>query len=323
MSDNSPTYVSPDGILYIAGGDNSNCTVSACPVEISVYGYRPSLGASGALIGLYAVCMVIQILLGWRYRAWGFMAAMLLGCIDEILGYVGRILLWQNPWGHPGFIMQIVLITIGPVFFSAAIYVMLSQIITYISVQHSRFRPQFFYYIFIPCDIISLILQAVGGAKSSTSNGADASGVNIALAGLAFQVATLVVFVIMTVDYFIRSRSVWRSVRLPRRFLVFVTFLSLATLFILIRCCYRVYELNEGYSRDSEALRDEDLFVGLESVMVILAAYCLIVAHPGVGFNRGERGLVVDEKTGQVEERTLDQSGAGLVPKSAALHNTV
>jgi hypothetical protein len=102
-----PIWTTPNGTVYIAGGSSSNCTVSVCPVGLSVYGYRPSIGESGALIALYAVCMVAQTILGWRYKTWGFMAAMLLGCIDEILGYVGRILLWQNPWNHAGFIMQI------------------------------------------------------------------------------------------------------------------------------------------------------------------------------------------------------------------------
>ncbi|KAL2428742.1 Efflux pump himE [Exophiala dermatitidis] len=302
MSDDSnlPIYISPNGTVYIFYGDQANCTISACPVSVSVYGYRPSLAASGTLIALYTICIFVQIFLGWRYKAWGFMAAMVLGCIDEILGYVGRILLWQNPWGQQGFIMQIVLITIGPVFFSAAIYVMLYQIVTYISIKHSRFPPRFFYYIFIPCDILSLILQAIGGSMSSSSNGSSQAGVNIALAGLAFQVATLVVFVTMTADYFVRSHEVWmrpsttsrrKRIQLPTRFLVFVSFLSLATLLILVRCCYRVYELNEGYSMDSEALRDEGLFIGLESVMVILAAYCLIVAHPGFGFRRDRNGI--------------------------------
>jgi hypothetical protein len=101
---------------------------------------------------------------------------------------------------------------------------------------------------------------------SSTSNGRSDSGVNIALAGLAFQVFTLAAFVVLCADYAIRSRSVWMSVRWPTRFLVFCTFLAAATTFILIRCCYRVYELSEGYSRNSAALRDEPLFIGLESV---------------------------------------------------------
>jgi len=101
------SYTSPNGTYYLAGGNDANCTVSVCHIDLSIYGYRPSIGASGTFIALYAVCMIVQIVLRWRYRTWGFMAAMVLGCVDEILGYAGRILLWQNPWGHSGFIMQI------------------------------------------------------------------------------------------------------------------------------------------------------------------------------------------------------------------------
>lgn len=125
---NNNTYVIyPDGgPWYTTGGTNDpNCTIAVCPVEISVYGYRPSLAASISLITLYALCAVIQVFLGIRYKMWGFMVAMVLGCIDEIMGYVGRIIMWQNPWNSNGFIMQIVLVTMGPVFFSAAIYVMI------------------------------------------------------------------------------------------------------------------------------------------------------------------------------------------------------
>lgn len=71
------------------------------------------------------------------------MIAMLLGCISEIMGYAGRIMYSQNPWGNTGFIMQIgkvscrhsfqttlilvVTITFAPVFFAGAIYVLISK----------------------------------------------------------------------------------------------------------------------------------------------------------------------------------------------------
>ena len=97
----------PDGTAYTTGGDAANCTVSVCPVELSVYGYRPTLAGSSALIALYGLCAIAQIVLGFRYKTWGFMTAMLLGCIDEALGYAGRIMYYQNPWGETGFIMQI------------------------------------------------------------------------------------------------------------------------------------------------------------------------------------------------------------------------
>jgi len=106
--DGSPYVLYPDGTAYSAGGAaDANCTVSVCPAVLSVYGYRPTLPASIALIALYGLCALIQVVMGWRYKTWGFMAAMLLGCADEILGYAGRILYYQNPWGQTGFLMQI------------------------------------------------------------------------------------------------------------------------------------------------------------------------------------------------------------------------
>lgn len=107
MSASAAIWISPNGTPYTYTGHTANCTVSACPVELSVYGYRPSLPLSSILIVLYAIAAAIQIFLGMRYRSWTFMTAMVLGCLDEILGYVGRIILYQNPWNHTGFIMQI------------------------------------------------------------------------------------------------------------------------------------------------------------------------------------------------------------------------
>ena len=143
---------------------------------------------------------------------------------------------------------------------------------------------------------------------SSTSNGGSSAGVNIALAGLAFQVATLVIFSLVTGDYAFRSQKVWKSVSFPRKFYIFCGFLTAATVLILIRCCYRVYELSEGYSRDSEALRDQPLFIGLEGVMVVLAAWCLVVAHPGPVFNRGERPAGLEGTLGREKDVGSDGS---------------
>lgn len=145
---------------------------------------------------------------------------------------------------------------------------------------------------------------------SSTSNGSSDAGVNIALAGLSFQVATLTIFCAICIDYAIRSRATWTAYPLSIRFKVFVSFLTLAVVTIFIRCCYRVYELSEGYSQTSEALRDEPLFNALELSMVIIAAFALVVAHPGPVFYSREgiaegpaerRRVTEGEKVGEVE----------------------
>ena len=108
----------------------------------------------------------------------------------------------------------------------------------YISPVSSRFPPVLFCWVFIPCDVVSLILQAAGGAMSASSNGGNDAGVDIALAGLAFQVITLVFFSITVVDYMVLSRHIWQPTKLPMKFKIFCGFLGLSTVLILTRCSY-------------------------------------------------------------------------------------
>lgn len=140
--------------------------------------------------------------------------------------------------------------------------------VVYLGPQYGRFSPKLYYWIFIPCDIFSLCLQAVGGALSSTSSGSSNVAVDVSKAGLSFQVFTLVVFIALAVDYAVRylqaERVEERKTPLPISFKVFVTFLSLAVVLILIRCAYRIDELSDGYN--GPLIHNEGLFIGLEGV---------------------------------------------------------
>ena len=95
----------PDGL--IAYGPDANCTLAICPVEASVYQYRPSVPANAVLLALFGVCGLLHTYQGIRYRAWWYMTAMQLGCICEILGYIGRLMLYHNPFSFNAFLLQI------------------------------------------------------------------------------------------------------------------------------------------------------------------------------------------------------------------------
>jgi hypothetical protein len=102
---------------------------------------------------------------------------------------------------------------------------------------------------------------------SSSSSGSSSAGVNIAIAGLSFQVFTLTVFIILALDYairYIRGRSTVSRKKTATSFKVFLAFLSLAIFCILVRCVYRIDELSNGYS--GPLIHNEGLFVGLEGV---------------------------------------------------------
>lgn len=140
----------PDGL--ISYGPDANCTLALCPIKFSVIGYRPWLAANGTFLALFGIAAGLHLVIGLRFRTWTYTVCSILGCIDEIIGYAGRIILYYNPFSFSGFLMEIseiaraswfqisatygavandlvilVCITTAPVFFCAAIYVTLSK----------------------------------------------------------------------------------------------------------------------------------------------------------------------------------------------------
>ncbi|KOS18578.1 Sphingoid long-chain base transporter RSB1 [Escovopsis weberi] len=278
-----PKIAAPPGITAI-GADN-DCSLAVCPVEWSIYGYRPSLPANVLFAALFALVGLLHAALGARWRTWGFTFGVLLGCATEIIGYVGRALLWRDPFDYSAFMIQIVCLTVAPVFYTASIYITLSNTIAHLGPALSRFPPLLFYCIFIPADIVCLVLQAAGGAMSSGSNGASAAGENISMAGLALQVAVLVIFAALSP---------------PPNLALFVAGLAASTLLILARCAYRVAELRDGY--DGSLIAEEVPFIVLEGAVVALAAAALCLGHPGLVFGAAGagagKGMSDDEKDG-------------------------
>ncbi|KAF4968827.1 hypothetical protein FSARC_3856 [Fusarium sarcochroum] len=273
----------PNGLITF--GPDANCTLDICPLEASILRYQPNIPANAVFIAVFGLSMAIHAFQGIKMRTWGFMLSMMAGCILEIIGYVGRLIIHNNPFDFNGFLMQIICITVAPVFFSAAIYVLLSQVINFVDPNISRFPAQLFYWIFIPSDIISLVLQAVGGALSCVASDRNAVkiGEHISLAGLIFQVVTLICFCALFADYVFKTSKSRSRYRLNKSMAIFLIFLFLSTVFILIRCAYRIAELGQGYF--SALFRDEGLYIGLESCMMCVVVLLLNAGHPGYAFD--------------------------------------
>lgn len=100
----SPSHPLPPYIVVF--GPGANCTLDLCPVQYSLYRYRPSLAANGTFIALFAVACIVHILQGIRYRTYFFTGAVIVGCTSAILGYIGRIMLYYNPFQFSAFMLQ-------------------------------------------------------------------------------------------------------------------------------------------------------------------------------------------------------------------------
>ncbi|KND94641.1 Sphingoid long-chain base transporter RSB1 [Tolypocladium ophioglossoides CBS 100239] len=221
-----------------------------------------------------------------------------LGLTAEIVGYVARVFSWDNQWDQDAFLAQVVCLTIGPAFFSAAIYLCLERIVVVYGEANSRLPSKWYTRIFISCDVASLCLQAAGGIIASVAlqNGQPlTTGDNIMIAGLATQVFALLIFIALCTDFALqvrrRQRHLGVSVALTQevalvrirgslQFKGFMAALGLATILIFWRSSYRVAELNQGWA--GPITFNQYLFVGMEPVLMAAAVYALVFFHPAL-----------------------------------------
>src|SRR5208282_6008915 len=109
-------------------------------------------------------------------------------------------------------------------------------------------------------------------------------GDDILIAGLSFQVFTLLVFMACSVDFAINTKrrhkqlgseaafdqnATTLALRSSWLFKGFVVALALATICIFWRCVFRVAELSKGWY--GPLTNRQDLFIGFEGVMITVA----------------------------------------------------
>lgn len=289
-----------------------NCTdVSIyCPVEFTIYGYYPNLGANAFFLAIFALCFGVQLCLGIRYKTWTYFIALVLGCLAEAIGrpispplwrrpwltstigYAGRLMLHNNPWSSTGFEVQICCLIIAPAFIAAGVYLTLKHITIEVGAQFSPLQPRLYTWIFCLADLFSLILQGAGGGIAATADhGSNMQNVgnDLMMTGIVWQVFTLLIFGGMVADYASRvyaNRSALQSsaVKLmsTTRFKLFTGGLFLAYLTIFTRCIFRIGEMANGWG--NSIMQDETDFIVLDGVMITIATLCLTVCHPGLVF---------------------------------------
>ncbi|KAL3473708.1 RTA1 like protein-domain-containing protein [Aspergillus californicus] len=267
------------------------CTLDTCPASMGSVEYVPKLWANILFMALFGAAAVVQLGLGIRYKTWTFMVATVLGLVGEIVGYNGRIALHDSIFDGDAFLEYLVCLTIAPAFLTAAIYLCLSRIVVAYGEKISFFKPRTYTITFITFDFIALLLQAAGGAIASTADDDDRKmtdmGINIMIAGLAWQVASLLAFVAMAGFFYIRVRKApgssfnpaFEDLRRRPYFKGSLWALAIATVAILIRSVYRCAELSQGF--DGELANDEVTFMILEATMIGIAVIFITVFHPG------------------------------------------
>lgn len=249
------------------------------------------------------------------------MLAVGIGIFGEMVGYIGRLIMHQNPWSNAGFETQICCLVLAPSFLAAGIYLTLKHMVLYCGPEYSRLKAKWYPWIFIGSDLGSIIVQAIGGgvaasAKNSTNPALLTAGDALIIAGIALQAVTMSVCGAVVVDFVLRRRKARTAelkteagaetegtldvnldaptlandalTRSPLRFKIFCWAIGFSFFTILIRCVYRIPEMAGGWG--NPRMRDEPVFLGLDGAMVAMASIAFTVAHPGLMFPPMRKG---------------------------------
>ncbi|QEU62447.1 Rsb1 [Kluyveromyces lactis] len=332
-------------------------TATTDPNDVNYYsGPMPNLRFNCTMAAIFGVLVFCHAFIGAFTKQWWFFVCFICACILETIGYVGRALSHQD--GGPQadyFIMQMVCLTIAPVFTMAGIYYQLAKLIEIYGQRYALLpTPMSYSYIFIVCDIVSLVIQAIGGGSSASAVRelkSTSTGDNVFVAGLAVQVASMTIFLGLWFHFlyevYIKTRaeylgiSHWKWFQLFKvsrfdvdhlfrekyamvreghrwTFHYFNLALTAAVLFVYVRCIYRVAELAQGWN--GFLISHEWYFIILDALMMSLATVVLTVFHPGFAFmGRSIEIPVTGSKKNQGEND--NESKASLPESNAETHD--
>jgi hypothetical protein len=268
-------------------GDFRNCVAISptCPVEATLYGYYPVLGPNAFLAALFALCCIASFIIGVLTKTWTYTVALGLGTLLEAAGYGGRVLMNGNPWSESGFKLQIVCLVLAPSLIAASIYLTLKYFVLYCGAQYSPLKARLYPWVFIGCDIGSIVLQAVGGGIAASGGKTNVklldAGNNMIITGIAFQVATMFACGVLVAVYIwrykknapvkgaVNEKSTYQLSRergevSMGKVKIFASAVALAYVTVLIRCIYRLPEMAGGWG--NPLMRQEQEFLILDGM---------------------------------------------------------
>ncbi|UNI18311.1 hypothetical protein JDV02_004585 [Purpureocillium takamizusanense] len=245
---------------------------------IIIYGYTPSLGLAIFAVIWFLLFLVIHTFRTIRSRSWWFIP-FVIGISFEIVGYIARCLSAKvDPYHLIYYILNYFFIITAPVLMAASIYTILYVLVMRLGRSYSLLPPKVILWFFIVSDAVATIVQITGaslvGRRSAARQDPTAAN-NILLAGLAYQVFAMTVFLVIATAFIARARHAIRQNELT----VPVAVLGVTTILIYVRTVFRLAETGEGLFGSLQS--HEIYFAILEVVPVAIAVLLFGVWHPG------------------------------------------
>ncbi|KAJ4310825.1 hypothetical protein N0V84_010761 [Fusarium piperis] len=255
------------------------------------YQYDPSMAAAIIFIIAFALSGFYHAYQVARLGSWYFIP-FVIGCIVEAIGYGGRATNASEisgQWSKGPYIIQALLLLLGPPFYAASIYMVLGRLIRLLEAdKYSMFRLKWITKVFLFGDVISILSQAMGGgmlavAKDSASRD---RGQTVIIVGLFVQLIFFSVFMIVAIVFHrrIHNEPTGASLKIYSPWKKLLVALYVSSALIMIRSIFRVVEYIMG--KDGALMSNEAYIYVFDATLILIVTVIFNVFHPSAIINK-------------------------------------
>ncbi|KAF4546216.1 uncharacterized protein LTHEOB_4213 [Lasiodiplodia theobromae] len=254
-------------------------------MEYKLYHYNPSLAAAVIFVILFVCSTGLHAFQLFRKKTFYF-TPFIIGGIFETVGYAGRaISAHQSPdWTLIPYVMQSLLLLLGPTLYAASVYMVLGRIIRLTKGEsHSIIKPQRLTKLFVLGDVVSFLAQSGGGGMMANAKTAadQEKGQHIITVGLVIQIVFFGFFIIVA-GLFHRRISMYPTSRskdplIPWERLQYVLYGG--SCMIMVRSIYRLIEYVQG--DDGVLMKTEVYLYVFDAALMFITSLLFNIFHPG------------------------------------------
>ncbi|ROT35628.1 hypothetical protein SODALDRAFT_320920 [Sodiomyces alkalinus F11] len=117
---------------------------------------------NAVLLALFALLVPVTVVFGHRFKTPLFASALTTGLLLEVLGFVGRVLLFRNVADRSYFALSLVGTVLGPTFIAASLFLVLPHAVSLYGPRASSIRPKHIGLGFAGLILIAGILEIIG-----------------------------------------------------------------------------------------------------------------------------------------------------------------
>ncbi|GMG21914.1 unnamed protein product [Ambrosiozyma monospora] len=285
---------------------------------VNFYGFSPNFPANLAFAVIWGVIIGIQLILTIRTKERAFGVSMIIRCVLELVGFIGRVKLHANSGDFGNYYMACIGVHICPIFFMAAFYDCFVALVTIYGENYSLpfMRPAIRYRkVFLWMDIVAFALQTTGGILVTLF---IYPGLKVMLAGLSLQAFNILIFILTITTFFARVNSKrdeideqYQDIRKSTIFRGVLYSMFISVVLLYIRCFYRLAVVAGPWG--NSAMKNEVLFLVLDAGCCTVVGILLTVFSPGIILMKiRKHGMIDESKYEDPEEHALENRNTNL-----------